>query len=52
MRMLQVSEEKAAIGFRRDYVLPATKKAAMHMLDNAVCPQVEADVLDALRRAA
>lgn len=52
MRMLQVSEAKAAMGFRRDYVLPATKKAAMHMLGNAVCPQVAADVLDALRLAA
>jgi DNA (cytosine-5)-methyltransferase 1 len=52
MRMLQVSEAKAAMGFRRDYVLPATKKAAIHMLGNVVCPQVAADVLDALRLAA
>jgi len=52
MRMLQVSEAKAAMGFRSNYILPATKRAAMHMLGNAVCPPVAADVLDALRRAA
>ena len=52
MRMLQVSEAKAAMGFRRDYVLPESKRLAMRLLGNAVCPQVAADVLDALRRAA
>lgn len=52
MRMLQVSEAKAAMGFRADYVLPATKRAAMHLLGNAVCPPVAADVLSALRSVA
>lgn len=52
VRMLQVPEAKAAMGFRRDYVLPPTKKEAMHMLGNAVPPRVAADVLDALRLAA
>lgn len=52
MRMLQVSEAKAASGFRPDYQLPRTKKAAMHMLGNCVPPPLAAAVLDALRRAA
>ena len=52
MRMLQVPEIKAAMGFSPDYTLPATKKEAMHMLGNAVCPQVAADLLNALRNAA
>ena len=52
MRMLQVSEAKAAMGFRSTYVLPSAKKPAMHMLGNAVPPIVAADVLEALRVAA
>lgn len=52
MRMLSVPEARAAMGFPDDYQLPATHRTAMHMLGNAVVPQVAADVLDALRRAA
>lgn len=52
MRMLQVPEIKAAMGFPSDYTLPTTKKEALHMLGNAVCPRVAADLLDAVRRAA
>jgi DNA (cytosine-5)-methyltransferase 1 len=52
MRMLSVPEARAAMGFPDDYRLPATHRTAMHMLGNAVVPQVAADVLDALRRAA
>ena len=52
MRMLQVSEAKAASGFRADYQLPKNKKAAMHMLGNCVPPPMAADVLAALCRAA
>jgi DNA (cytosine-5)-methyltransferase 1 len=48
MRMLQVSEARAAMGFRSDYLLPEAKKPAMHMLGNAVPPPVAADVLAAL----
>jgi DNA (cytosine-5)-methyltransferase 1 len=51
MRMLQVSEARAAMGFRADYALPAGKKEAMHLLGNAVCPPVAADVLVAVRAA-
>jgi DNA (cytosine-5)-methyltransferase 1 len=52
MRMLQVPEAKAAMGFRADYVLPQTKREAMHMLGNAVCPPVAADLLAAIQQAA
>ena len=48
MRMLQVSEAKAAMGFRPTYVLPSAKKPAMHMLGNAVPPIVAADVRAAI----
>lgn len=52
MRMLQVPEAKAAMGFRPGYAMPPTKREAMHMLGNAVCPPVACDVLSALRLAA
>ena len=52
MRMIQVPEARAAMGFRSDYLLPPTKREAMHMLGNAVCPDVAADVLNAIRLAA
>ena len=52
MRMLQVPEIKAAMGFPTGYALPPTKKEALHMLGNAVCPQVAADLLTAIREAA
>ncbi|CAZ90422.1 putative C-5 cytosine-specific DNA methylase [Thiomonas arsenitoxydans] len=52
MRMLQVSEARKAMGFRADYKLPARKKEAMHLLGNAVCPPVAADLLAAIRAAA
>lgn len=52
MRMLHVSEAKAAMGFPADYRLPAVQKDALFMLGNAVCPPVPADFLTAIRRAA
>lgn len=52
MRMLDVAEARAAMGFPSGYLLPANKREAMHMLGNAVVPRVAADVLDALRVAA
>lgn len=48
MRMLQVSEAKAAMGFPVSYVLPDSHKEAMFMLGNAVCPPVAADLLVAI----
>lgn len=52
MRMLTAGECRAAMGFPADYRLPATHRDAVHLLGNAVCPPVAADVIDALRRAA
>lgn len=51
MRMLSVEEARAAMGFPAAYQLPAAKHAAMHLLGNAVVPQVAAELLAALRRA-
>jgi len=52
MRMLTVSEARAAMGFPSGYRLPEESRLAMHMLGNAVVPRVAADVIDALRKAA
>lgn len=48
MRMLQVPEAKAAMGFPTHYTLPKTHKDALFMLGNAVCPPVAADILAAI----
>lgn len=52
MRMLSVSECRSAMGFADSYQLPARQKDAMHMLGNAVCPPVAADLITELERAA
>lgn len=52
MRMLQVPEAKAAMGFPARYALPGSHKEALFMLGNAVCPPVAADLLTAIRVAA
>lgn len=52
MRMVNVSEARAAMGFRASYRLPDRANDAMHMLGNAVCPTVACDVITALREAA
>ena len=52
MRMIQVSEARAAMGFRADYLLPTRARDAMKMLGNAVCPPKIADVLTAVQAAA
>lgn len=51
MRMLSIPEALAAMSFRKNYLLPASVKAANHMLGNAVAPLVARDVLRALRAA-
>lgn len=48
MRMLTVPENCAAMGFPKDYQLPAQAHQAIHMLGNAVCPPVARDVIAAL----
>lgn len=52
MRMLNVAECRAAMGFPDTYQLPERQKDAMHMLGNAVVPVVACDVINALRKAA
>lgn len=52
MRMLSVDECRRAMGFPDTYQLPPSARAAMHMLGNAVCPPVAADIIAELRRAA
>lgn len=52
MRMLSIDENRAAMGFRRDYRLPASPAEAVHLLGNAVCPPVPTDIITALRQAA
>jgi DNA (cytosine-5)-methyltransferase 1 len=49
MRMVTAQETRAFMGFRADYILPATASEAIFMLGNAVCPQVATDVITALR---
>ncbi len=52
MRMLQPDELRLIMGFRPDYELPPQRRAAIHMLGNAVSPVVAADLLTAIRAAA
>ena len=52
MRMLSHHEARAAMGFPADYQLPENHKDALHMLGNAVCPPVAADVIQALKEQA
>lgn len=46
MRMLSIPECRSAMGFPHDYALP--QRHAIHMLGNAVVPQVARDVINAL----
>jgi len=52
MRMLQPHEYRDLMGFPKNYLLPGTRKEAIHMLGNAVCPPVARDIVQELRRAA
>ncbi len=53
MRMLQPDEYQAAMGFPDSYVLPVgSRKQAIHLLGNAVCPPVAKDLVSALIAAA
>lgn len=45
MRMLTVSELRAAMGFPASYVLPARRALAKHLLGNAVVPRVACDLI-------
>lgn len=51
MRMLQVGELRKAMGFPSDFVLRhGTRRDHVHLLGNAVCPPVMADVVRSLTR--
>jgi len=52
LRMLSADECRAAMGFPAGYRLPAQHHQAVHLLGNAVCPPVAADIINALRAAA
>ncbi len=52
MRMLTADECRAAMGFPAGYWLPQQHKEAVHLLGNAVCPPVAADLIQAIREAA
>lgn len=49
MRMLTVNEYRAATGFRPDYWLPDNRRLAIHLMGNAVCPDVADDLITALK---
>ncbi|WP_119157460.1 DNA cytosine methyltransferase [Caldimonas tepidiphila] len=52
MRMLRADECRAAMGFPEGYRLPTQHREAVHLLGNAVCPPVAADLITALKEAA
>lgn len=52
MRMFQPSEVRAGMGFRPNYILPNTRREAIHLMGNAVCPVVATDILESLKEAA
>lgn len=52
MRMISATECRRAMGFPEDYCLPQTHRDAVHLLGNAVCPPVAADIIRAIRAAA
>lgn len=52
MRMLNKGENRDAMSFRRDYILPDDHRLAVHVLGNAVAPKVACDVVEALKAAA
>lgn len=49
LRMLSADECRAGMGFPADYRLPESSKLAKHLLGNAICPPVGADILNAIQ---
>ena len=45
MRMVQPSEVRTFMGFRTTYKLPSTRREAIQLLGNAVCPPVVTDLI-------
>ena len=52
MRMLTVAENRDFMSFPETTVLPKTKRLATHLLGNAVCPELERQLLTELARVA
>jgi DNA (cytosine-5)-methyltransferase 1 len=52
MRMLTIQEYRAAMGFPVGYVLPSARKAAIHLLGNAVCPPVAEEIVRQIQEVA
>jgi DNA (cytosine-5)-methyltransferase 1 len=50
-RMLQPSELRSGMGFRSDYSIPETRAEAIHLLGNAVCPPVAADLIRRVKQS-
>jgi DNA (cytosine-5)-methyltransferase 1 len=51
LRMLTVEEYRRGMGFPDTYVLPKNRRLATHMLGNAVCPPVAAEVISACKES-
>ncbi len=52
MRMLTVSEYRRAMGFPDNTPTPNSRRDAIRLLGNAVCPAVAADLIDSVVKAA
>jgi DNA (cytosine-5)-methyltransferase 1 len=52
MRFFMKDEVRKFMGFPAGYVLPSNRTLAVHLLGNAVCPPVAADVITALKASA
>lgn len=50
MRMLQPPEVRTIMGFPENYKLPPTRREAIQLMGNAVCPPVVTDILTELGR--
>jgi DNA (cytosine-5)-methyltransferase 1 len=51
LRMLQVEELKAAMGFRSDYILQrGNRRDRIRLLGNGVCPPVMEHIIKSLRQ--
>lgn len=49
LRMLQPAEYRDIMSFPEDYILPKNKKQAVHLLGNAVCPDVACDLINSIK---
>jgi DNA (cytosine-5)-methyltransferase 1 len=51
MRMLTIEEIRKAMGFPAGYKLPESKRAAVHLLGNAVVPEVAKNIIQQVKAA-